>query len=155
MNTRSIVVLAGVILAMAAEGCSRKAEEKPMTPTDVLCAAARAGELAKVKELLAASPLLIRAKDDEGKTALHHAASGGRMEVVKFLLEQGADPTARDKYNITPMERAALKRHDEIAALLMREPASPEDEGEKAMYDKVKKHQQDIREQLEETSSPQ
>ncbi|MFA6263843.1 MAG: ankyrin repeat domain-containing protein [Candidatus Babeliales bacterium] len=40
-------------------------------------------------------------QDNNGKTALMHAAEGGHVEAVRFLLEQGADPAIKDNANRT------------------------------------------------------
>ena len=49
-----------------------------------------------------------RAIDDQGHTALHWAAAMGDIEVVKFFLEKGADPGARNTRGETPLIRAVL-----------------------------------------------
>lgn len=36
---------------------------------------------------------------DLGWTALHAAACNNHIEVVKWLIENGADPKAKDRYN--------------------------------------------------------
>lgn len=40
-------------------------------------------------------------------TPLHHAALKGNLEVVAELVKLGADTQAKDKYGLTPLERAA------------------------------------------------
>lgn len=53
--------------------------------------------------MLAADRSLAQARDEQGATALHHAAFEGRREIVELLLESGADINARDKrYDATP-----------------------------------------------------
>ena len=47
------------------------------------------------RSMQAAKPLERRTK--AGKTALHLAAAHGQVEVVKALLQAGADTTARDQ----------------------------------------------------------
>jgi ankyrin repeat protein len=55
----------------------------------------------------------------EGVTALHLAAQAGRVEVVKTLLELGADPTIADaRHDGTPSGWAEFGGHHELAALL-------------------------------------
>ena len=39
---------------------------------------------------------------EHGRTALHMAAAWGHLDVVKFLLENAADPSIRDELNMTP-----------------------------------------------------
>lgn len=74
-----------------------------MTDASEFVAAAAAGDLAKVRELLAATPSLLNTKDGEGAIALHHAALSGRQEVVRYLVAQGADVNARDdRFDATP-----------------------------------------------------
>jgi ankyrin repeat protein len=65
--------------------------------------AAAAGDLPKVREILAGTPSLLNTKDREGATALHVAALNARQEVVRYLVAQGAEVNARDeKFGATP-----------------------------------------------------
>ena len=54
-----------------------------------------------------------------GRTALHLAAGAGELEVVKTLLEHGADPTVTDpEYRATPQQWADFLQHPAVAAYL-------------------------------------
>lgn len=65
--------------------------------------AVKSADTARVRELLAADPALVQARDEEGATALHHAAERGHREIVRLLLENGAAINARDeRFNATP-----------------------------------------------------
>ena len=55
--------------------------------------AAMAGDVPRLRELLAQLPD-VDASDNLGNTALHAAVRGDRQEVVRVLLEAGADPDA-------------------------------------------------------------
>ena len=57
--------------------------------------AAGAGDLARVRELLAAKYPINRF-DDLGKTPLHHAVAGDHLAIVDHLLRAGANVNARD-----------------------------------------------------------
>ena len=62
-----------------------------------------AGDLPRVRELVGVTPSLVVAKDGEGATALHHAALRRDEEMVRFLVEHGADVNARDdRFDATP-----------------------------------------------------
>jgi len=50
---------------------------------------------------------------EKGHTPLHDAAWKGRWQVVRVLLEAGADPGARDREGLTPLEVAL--RHNRLA----------------------------------------
>jgi len=71
--------------------------------------AARDGDLAKLKELVGASPELANARDEDGGTPLHTAAMMGRMNAVLYLLERGAEADARNKLNQSPLLFAAYR----------------------------------------------
>lgn len=65
--------------------------------------AIQSGDTGRVRELLTSDPALVRVKDAEGATALHYAAEHGHREIVKLLLERGADINARDdRFHATP-----------------------------------------------------
>src|SRR5512143_3812016 len=66
-------------------------------------AAVKSADTARVRELVAADPALVQARDEEGATALHHAAERGHRDIVRLLLENGAAINARDdRFNATP-----------------------------------------------------
>ncbi|KAF8333012.1 ankyrin repeat-containing domain protein [Cantharellus anzutake] len=45
----------------------------------------------------------VKAANDNNITPLHYAASKGRVEIGKLLIERGADINARDKANQLPL----------------------------------------------------
>ena len=57
--------------------------------------AARDGDLTRVKQLIGEDPKLVHAEDDHHFTPLHWAAANGHKDVMKFLLDRGADANAR------------------------------------------------------------
>jgi ankyrin repeat protein len=63
------------------------------------------GDLAVVRFLLGhpRAKAMIKHRNNSGATALWHACFGGRGEVVRTLLESGADPTIATGDGLTPM----------------------------------------------------
>ncbi|XP_072945163.1 ankyrin repeat domain-containing protein 55-like [Epargyreus clarus] len=61
----------------------------------VLEAAAR-GDAARLASLLRAQPAHLDLADENGCSALQRAAADGHVEVVRLLLELGADPNKQD-----------------------------------------------------------
>ncbi len=54
-----------------------------------------------------------------GRTALHLAAGAGEVEVVRALLDHGADPTATDpQFHATPLQWAEFLRQPAVVELL-------------------------------------
>jgi len=88
--------------------------------------AVRDGDLPKVQQLLSANPALLNQKDGAfGATPLHWAALRGHAEVVRFLVAQGADQSARNKDGETPLQVAQRSRRSDVIALLQGAPAPP------------------------------
>lgn len=56
--------------------------------------------------------------DVQGMTALHYAADRGFSDIVKLLVERGADTQALDSEGQTPLSLAELCEHDDIIAFL-------------------------------------
>ena len=73
--------------------------------------AAETGNLAEVQKLLAASPELLEAKDETGRTPLLCAARGGQQEIIQFLVDRGADLTARNVRGSNALHLAANAGH--------------------------------------------
>ena len=96
-----------------------------LTAADQLQEAARKGDAVAVKKLLDAG-VDVNTKFRYGATALFYACDHGHLEVVKVLLDKGADLTIKDSfYGFTPLMLAvspAQKRrpeHTDIAKLLI------------------------------------
>lgn len=51
----------------------------------------------------------VNARDIQNKTALHYAIQEHRFETTKLLLDHGADPHARSRYNDDALQTACLK----------------------------------------------
>jgi ankyrin repeat protein len=68
-----------------------------------LIEAAKHGNAEDVRAIVHGHPELINQRDELGATALHHAAFGGHRDVVRALVEQGADINSRDgEFGATP-----------------------------------------------------
>jgi uncharacterized protein len=79
------------------------------------------GDAGRVAQYVDADPALIRAPNHNGWTVLHMAAYFGHVDVVKLLLERGADAMERstnELYN-TPLHSALAGRRFAIAQLLV------------------------------------
>ncbi len=60
-----------------------------------------------------------------GWTPLHGASKSGNLELVKFLIEEGADVNAPDEVGMTPLHLAAKHGHSEVVKLLIQKKADP------------------------------
>jgi ankyrin repeat protein len=68
-----------------------------------LIKAAKSGNAADVRAIAQRHAELINQRDELGATALHHAAFGGHRDVVRALVENGADINAADsEFGATP-----------------------------------------------------
>ncbi len=84
--------------------------------------AAKSGNIAKVKELLAADAELVHARDTDGSTPLHCATWKGHKAVAACLLAAGADVNAKNRnehWGTTPLHAAAHANQAAIAQLLI------------------------------------
>jgi ankyrin repeat protein len=126
-------------------------QDWPITPAQVLahlrargayvdiCTAASVGDLKRVRELLDQDPSLANRVSEYvgyyiGSGApLKNAASRGHIEIVRLLLERGADPNLPEE-GIAPhghaLYSAVANRHHDIAKLLLEHGAYPNAEVE-------------------------
>jgi glutaminase len=82
-----------------------------------LCAASAKGDLNELRRLVARNVDINRA-DYDGRTALHLAASDGRIDALRFLLERGANPDVSDRWGNQPLDDAERGGHFEIIEAL-------------------------------------
>ena len=100
------------IVALVLVGCG---------PSMSIYDAALEGNIEVVKQHLAAGTDL-NAKNKEGDTLLHIAATNSRKEIAELLITEGADVNAKNKYGVTPLHRAAMgykKNNKKIPELLI------------------------------------
>jgi uncharacterized protein len=83
--------------------------------------AATVGRTERVRELVEQEPAVASRFSSDGFTALHLAAFFGHEEIVRLLLEAGADPhaVARNPMRVQPLHSAAAARQLAIAKLLI------------------------------------
>lgn len=116
------------------EGNDGEIVDRPDTDVCPLHAAANNGRLECVK-IMIESGVPVDARDEFGRTPLLAAAGGGETEVVRYLLGQGADPTARlnGELDITKeyfgqyasasvLEMAACHKKPELIQMILEHP---------------------------------
>jgi hypothetical protein len=95
------------------------AAQSTAPPSDQLLGAVRKGDLAATRAALEAG-VPVDARFRYERTALSFAADRGHVEIVRLLLERGADVNAKDTfYGATPLVWAATNGHAEVARILL------------------------------------
>lgn len=61
----------------------------------------------------------------KGNTALHIASLGGKLEVVKILLEHGSPVNSQSQLGFTPLYMAAQENKDDVVRFLLEHGADP------------------------------
>jgi ankyrin repeat protein len=97
--------------------------------TNSIQKAARLGDDATVRSLLAAQPDLVNKKDSLGWAPLHTAAIAGQITVAETLLANRANPNLQDDTGNTPLLWAAYFGHSKLVELLLRHKADMEIKG--------------------------
>ena len=91
-----------------------------------------------VKRLLSIRNINVNVKYDEyGETSLHCAALNGHVEIVRLLLQNGADVKAKSNGGSTPLHWAAKFGHVDILHLLLENGADLEaqdDKGKRTLH---------------------
>ncbi|XP_075474327.1 potassium channel AKT1 isoform X1 [Primulina tabacum] len=80
------------------------------------CLAAEQNNLDLIKEIIRCGGNVTRPRSN-GNTALHVSVGEGNVEIVKFLLEHGADIDKQDENGWSPRDLADQQGHDDIKQL--------------------------------------
>ena len=72
-----------------------------------------------MEKLLAESPDLVNARDNDGYTPLHRAAYGGHCKTADFLISHGANVNAKTQDGWTPLHAAAHWDQRDMCELLL------------------------------------
>ena len=119
-----IALLAIIVLAVYLPylfSIIRRLPPRGETPKDVTAFhnAVQRGALQEVKSILANKPEIISQPDMANCTALFYAAGLGHMEMVKLLIDAGADINTQARNGRTALYNAVRFLHDDIAKLLI------------------------------------
>jgi ankyrin repeat protein len=93
----------------------RKGSEPP-TPFMLAYRAVEAGDRERLVELLDRHPELVHVRGTNGNDLLGMA---GRLDIVRLLLERGADPNRGNDYGWTKLHQAGYSNRRELAQLLL------------------------------------
>lgn len=119
----------GLVL-LSVTGCGAKSDSTSGGSADIsglssdeqILTLVRQGNLSGLKSAIDGDPNLANAYDDaSGKSALHYAAEGENEDVVKYLLEKGADPLALDNDDRTPLQGAEEARSPSSIQSMLKE----------------------------------
>ena len=87
--------------------------------------AAQLGDLAAVQQYLGQGQSVTNRNADNGQTALHYAAWGGRTNAIDWLLGQKADVNALDNDGKSPLDYAWMPRGEAARKMLTAAGAKP------------------------------
>ncbi|MFM8185491.1 MAG: ankyrin repeat domain-containing protein, partial [Alphaproteobacteria bacterium] len=72
-----------------------------------------------------AGSIIVNQKNKGGATALHIASREGNLDIVKILIDSGANPNIADNEGYTPLMRASLSASAEVVEYLLKNGAKP------------------------------
>lgn len=123
MNTTYSVLIALVINILSLNGYSQSgpwAKYDSKMKGEALVRESDGGYLEEVKSIVTGGGDINWQLQPSGLTPLMAAASNGRTDVVRFLLEKGADPNLKDVNGKTALDRAKAAGANDIVQLLNR-----------------------------------
>jgi len=103
----------------ADEGTEVFDEEVETNPGKRLLWESEHGELNAVKDTVFNHPESVKHSDSDGYTALHRASYNNHLEIVDFLVENGADLSACTKEGWTPLHSASRWGHHKVVRRLL------------------------------------
>ena len=122
------IALIALVAPVGLDRASAQGAQEAEDLGEALREAARAGDLARVTELLDAG-VDPNGGNRYGSTALFFAADRGHADIVRLLLERGADVNRQDTfYNASPLTWTLMNDHARLTQLLIEAGATGVDE---------------------------
>ena len=90
-----------------------------------LCFACKKGDLKTVQHHIEEFGYSVNSKDKKNNTLLHIACEKNYFEIVKYLIQQKANPNTYNTYCNTPLHIACEKNYFEIVNCLVKQKANP------------------------------
>lgn len=119
MPVTALILALMLSAAQAAPPAPAKAAQASAAQSEELWEAARAGDAARVTRALDKGAD-VNAKTRYGATAITYAADRGHLEVVKLLVERGADISAQDAfYGFRAIDMALQNNHMPVVLFLL------------------------------------
>ncbi|HEY3215150.1 MAG TPA: ankyrin repeat domain-containing protein [Candidatus Eisenbacteria bacterium] len=116
--------LLALLLPIRSSKAAGKGPPGPEGPATQLHALVEASDIAGLRSALQANPALVNAQDKDGGTLLMHAAYLKNEEIVRLLVERGAEVRAADKWGATALHFAARPGGRSVCELLLAKGAS-------------------------------
>jgi glutaminase len=98
--------------------------------TALLAVAAGHGDLRTISELFVRG-VDLNGADYDFRTAMHIAAAEGKSKVIKWLLQHGAEPSPKDRWDGTPLDDAKQFDRTHCASILVKHGATRSSKEEK------------------------
>jgi len=116
------ITLIGASLLLLA-GCAGVQSVQLSGPAAALHDASQSGNLEEARAIVTAEPALLDSKGAGLNTPLSWAAFHGHLELVQYLVNQGADIEAQNGDGCRPLHAVAINNHKEIARYIIEEGA--------------------------------
>lgn len=124
VRTRAWLFFTVLCLVVGCSSCwgpagAGKPEIDPSSlPQQQIVQAASTGNIEWIHQIIASDPRLVNYQEDDRRTPLHFAAAHGQDDAVKYLLENGADPSLADEDGLTPRTTAFQWGHAGTAKVI-------------------------------------
>lgn len=105
------------------------------TPEKEILWAAENGDIVKLESLINNDPSLIHITDKDGYTPLHRACYSNHIKIVEYLIEHGANISAKTQMQWEPLHSCCQWNHKECALKLIQNGAdvNAQSEGSKIL----------------------
>jgi len=110
-----------IVIAAIIAGCGGSKESSDpvfSTPPDNIYTAAKAGNVEAVKGFITDGKWDPASPDDTGTTPLNYAAANGNVEIIRIMVEHGANPNQIDIHKNTPLKVAEKAGKTDAVAVL-------------------------------------